>query len=320
MNGGEFKAWRERMGLTQENVAQKFGVSRTTVQNWEGGGGLSPVSQTVEMGCQIWEARLKQENPNLGPVTLVYSDGPMFVNPYGPGSRPAMMDREPYPTNAAAIARVQLLWGREGFHNPLIIEEPGTPLWNVVELQRVVTGNDPSAPTLDRLLHLIAEKVRSNSHLFVQNGPKSFGPTEIRERQQAIEKQADELERLASGGLQAMIDNQLKIEDIFFRLQVFGTRAPDALVSNVAQALEALSTNCTRPAGDCTFLYRECEITWPRLRMFGNKWTVNVASNNPHVMMKLGGRTLVIDDYKSLMGAVQQAVSEVDNRLEHSNG
>jgi hypothetical protein len=44
---------------------------------------MTPIPQAVDMSCEIWEHRLKQENPNLGPVTLVYSDGPMFVNPYG---------------------------------------------------------------------------------------------------------------------------------------------------------------------------------------------------------------------------------------------
>jgi hypothetical protein len=45
-------------------------------------GEATPIPQAVDMSCEIWEARLKQENPDLGPVTLIYSDGPMFVDPY----------------------------------------------------------------------------------------------------------------------------------------------------------------------------------------------------------------------------------------------
>src|ERR1035437_3306350 len=84
MDGKQFRAWRERLGLTQQQVADRMGVTRTTVQNWES---ADAIPQTVEMSCDVWEPRLKQENPNLGPVTLVYSDGPMFVNPYGPRGR-----------------------------------------------------------------------------------------------------------------------------------------------------------------------------------------------------------------------------------------
>src|SRR3974390_321176 len=95
MEAKNFKAWRERMALTQQQVADKFDVARATIQNWEIG--ATQIPRAVDMSCEIWEARLRQENPNLGPVTLIYSDGPMFVSPYGPRARPAMMQQEPYP-------------------------------------------------------------------------------------------------------------------------------------------------------------------------------------------------------------------------------
>src|ERR1700704_1690153 len=128
MDANQFRAWRETFNLTQEDVAQKFQVSRTTVQNWETG--ANPITRAVEMGCEIWSPRLKQEDPDLGPVTLIYADGPMFVDPYGPRRRLAIMQQEPYPTNTAALARVQQLWGRDDFHNAFIIEKAGKPLWN----------------------------------------------------------------------------------------------------------------------------------------------------------------------------------------------
>ena len=100
-------------------------MTRTTIQNWEASAG--PLPPMAEMVVEVWDARLKQENPHIGPVTLIYADGPMFVDPYGPRRRPAMMRQSSYPSNAMALARVQELWGDANFHNPFIIERDGRP-------------------------------------------------------------------------------------------------------------------------------------------------------------------------------------------------
>jgi hypothetical protein len=115
-------------------AGQKFGVTRSTIQNWENES--TPIPGAVETGRQIWEQEFKKR-PDFGPVTLIYSDGPMFVNPYGP-NRLARMQRELYATNAHALERVYNLWGSEDFHSPLIMEESGGIVWNVVELTRKV--------------------------------------------------------------------------------------------------------------------------------------------------------------------------------------
>ena len=91
----------------------------------------------------------------------------MFVDPYGTCRQLAMMQQEPV-TNTAALARVQQLWGREDFHNASIIEKSGKPLWNVVELGRVVDGEDTGAPTLVNLIRGIAQSVRANSAIFAR--------------------------------------------------------------------------------------------------------------------------------------------------------
>ncbi len=317
MNGKEFKAWREGVGLTQQQLADRLKVTRTTIQNWEGE--ATPIPQAVDMSCEIWEARLKQENPDLGPVTLIYSDGPMFVDPYGPRRRLAMMQQEPYPTNTAALARVQQLWDREDFHNAFIIEKSGKPLWNVVELERVVAGEDTGAPTLVNLLRAIAKDVRANSAIFVRSGPRSLTPEEAKKRQQAIEGQADELDRIASSGLRAIIRDQLLIEGAFSKLLALGTKAPDSLVSNVAQALVVFEQNQT-PSESAARLeqggyvvdYKGYEIRYPRIPMFSNKFTVNLCSNNPHLFNKLGGRNIVIDDHRSIEAAIAEAKRHVD--------
>lgn len=281
MNAKEFKRWREGVGVTQQQIAERMGVSRTTIQNWEGA--ATPIPQAVEMSCKIWEARLKQENPDLGPVTLVYSDGPMFVDPYGPRRRPAMMQQEPYPTNTAALARVQQLWNRADFHNPFIIEQSRTPLWNVVELERVVSGDDKGAPTLVNLLRAIATIVRAGSATFVRSGPKMPSLAEARKRQQAIEAEADELDRIAGSGLQTIIRDQLLIEGVFSKLLALGTSAPNSLVSNVAQALVVFERDQTPneaeprlEQGGYVVDYKGYEITYPQIPMYSNVWTVNV--------------------------------------------
>ncbi|MGO9985428.1 MAG: helix-turn-helix transcriptional regulator [Rhodomicrobium sp.] len=317
MNGKEFKEWRERVGLTQQQLADKLRVTRTTIQNWEGTTTLIP--QAVDMCCEIWEARLKQENPDLGPVTLIYSDGPMFVDPYGPRRRLAMMQQEPYPTNTAALARVQQLWGRNEFHNPLIIEKSGTPLWNVVELGRVVDGNDADAPTLVNLLRAIAKNVRANSAAFARSGAKSLAPSEVQARQNEIENQANELDRLAGCGLEIIIRDQLLIEGVFSKLLALGTRAPDPLISNVHQALVVFERNqtSTEPEarlepGGYVLDYKGYEITYPPIPMFSNVWTVNLCSNSRPLLNKLGGRTVVIDDHVSIGNAIAKAKRYVD--------
>ncbi len=241
MQPSELKAWRERVRLTQQEWADKLKVSRMTVINWESGN--TSIPPAVEMSCQVWEARLKQQDPNLGPVTLIYSDGPMFINPYGPRGKLAMMQQEPYPTNAMAIARVQKLWGRNDFHNPFVIEGTGTPLWNAVELGRVVDGTDTGAPTLTNLLRAIALRVRDNSENFVRDGAKMPMPTELKKQKRALERVADELEELADGGLEQILSHQIQIEDAFVRLRSLGSKAPDVLVRNVAQAFVAMELN-----------------------------------------------------------------------------
>jgi hypothetical protein len=312
----DFRAWRERVGLTQQQIADRLGVTRTTIQNWEGA--VTPIPQAVDMSCAVWEARLKQENPNLGPVTLIYSDGPMFVNPYGPRRRPAMMQQEPYPTNTAAIARLQQLWGRDSFHNAFILEQSGAPLWNIVELARVASGEDKGAPTLANLLRAIAMHVRSNSDIFAR-GPKAPTPAQAKERRQAIEAQADELELLAGSGLSAILRDQLQIEGVFSKLLALGTRAPDSLVRNVAQAFVVFEHDRT-PIGSEPRLeqggyvidYKGYEITYTPVPMFPNRWTVNLCSNNPHLLNRLGGRAIVVDDHTSLKAAIAKAMRYVD--------
>jgi transcriptional regulator with XRE-family HTH domain len=138
MTREDFRKWREKLGLSQGEVATRFNLSRNTIQNWESG--ATPLPSTIEGACTVWEDRLKKEKADTGPLTLFYADAPLFIDPYDPRGRMAMLQQEPFPTNAAALARVQRLWGRKDFEGPFIIEKSGAPLWNKIELMRVVDG------------------------------------------------------------------------------------------------------------------------------------------------------------------------------------
>src|ERR1700722_725249 len=178
MDANEFSAWRKRAGITQEELADRWArVTRTTIQNWESG--ATPIPQAVETACATWERRLKQENPTLGPVTLIFADGPMFIDPYGPRRPIAMMHQEPYQSNAAAIARVVELAGHSDFHNPFVIEKSGEDLWNAIELGRVARGKDSGAPTLVNLLRRLAKHVTETSAQYVRSGPKMPSHQEV---------------------------------------------------------------------------------------------------------------------------------------------
>ncbi len=233
MTKEEFRVWRERFGLTQGSIAQKFGVSRNTIQNWESG--LTPLPNMIEGACQVWEDRLKKEMAEIGPVTLFYADGPMFIDPYGPRRRVASLKQEPFPTNAAALARVQRLWGHPDFHGPFIIEKSGAPLWNQIELLRVVDGNDKGAPTLFNTIMKLAAYVKENSHLHVRSGPRTATIAEQQEAKVLTEEIAAELEELAAEVPAGSVQYQ-DVEALLSKLHALGFYPPNRMVGDIAHA------------------------------------------------------------------------------------
>lgn len=62
----DFRRLRQELGLTQAEAARRFGVSRVTIQNWEGG--MSPIPPTAE---SHW-LQIKRQQPGYGPVILHY--------------------------------------------------------------------------------------------------------------------------------------------------------------------------------------------------------------------------------------------------------
>jgi DNA-binding XRE family transcriptional regulator len=244
MDAVAFSTWRKRLGITQEDLAERWaGVTRNTIQNWESGASAIPTA--VETACTVWERRLKQENPALGPVTLVYADGPMFIDPYVPRRRLAMMHQEPLQSNTAAIARVVEMWGRDDFHNAFIIEKSGSDLWNIVELGRVVAGEDAHAPTLPNLLSRLAKHLMETSSLVVRSGPRLPSAKEAKAHRALIETLASKLEDLAKTSRKKAVRYH-DIEDVLNQLRQLGKFPPDALVFGIAQAFGG--SDVSRPA------------------------------------------------------------------------
>jgi hypothetical protein len=236
MTKEEFRAWREKSELSQGDVATRFNLSRNTIQNWEAG--VTALPSTVEGACTVWEDRLKKEMAALGPVTLIYSDAPMFIDPYRPRGRMAMLKQEPYPTNAAALARVMDLWGTDEFHGPFIIERSGEPVWNQVELMRVVRGDDKGAPTLSNTIGKVAEYVRANSEVHAREGAKMATAKKRAEAKTLTEDIADRLDIMAAAehGTIGYAD----FEGVLTQLHGLGFFPPNKLVSDVAHAAHGI--------------------------------------------------------------------------------
>lgn len=234
MTKEELREWRERFDLGQDDIAKKFGVTRNTIQNWEHGATSLPA--VLDDLCKVWEERLEKEMPELGPVVLCYSDGPMFISPYGPRRKLAMLQHKSFPTNAAAIARVRMLWNQPDFHGPFILEQSGKSLWNQVELARVVNGDDKGAPTPRNALAKIATYVMENHTVFAR-GPKVLAPDEVKKRTSNIEAIGKEIMRLAEECEKRTVEYR-EFEERLERLHKLGFFPPERQVGNVAHTIK----------------------------------------------------------------------------------
>jgi hypothetical protein len=237
MNGQDFKAWRTSFDLTQADVADRFGVTRTTVQNWEALPG--PLPNAVNYGLTLWTRTLKQAQPLRGPVTLNYSDGPLFIQPFGPRRPLAMLHQETHPNNAAVLARVQVLAGADGMFNPFVLEEGAHDLWNIVELQRVMVGEDSNAPTLPNMVCRLAAGIRADAPYYVRSGARMATSAEQDKRMRELEALAVVLDSIGKQTMQEVVGQQANIEGIMQQVQTLGLRLRNDLVSGIASACHA---------------------------------------------------------------------------------
>ena len=126
MNGTELRDWRGLLGLTQEQAAKEFEVTRATVQNWEYG--ITAVPRAVELASrQIlrrWKRRLE-----FGPVTLVCSMPPLRAAADEPESLPVFFC-ERYPNNKAALLACSTRIGTRAF----ILDDAKSVIWSGMDL------------------------------------------------------------------------------------------------------------------------------------------------------------------------------------------
>jgi transcriptional regulator with XRE-family HTH domain len=59
MNGQEFRAWRQRLGLTQLQSASRLGVTQRAIAGWEGD--TTPISRQTELAIWAVEQRIELE-------------------------------------------------------------------------------------------------------------------------------------------------------------------------------------------------------------------------------------------------------------------
>ena len=132
MNASEFLSWRKALRYTQEQAAEKLGVSRATIQNWERE--FTRVPTITELACQVLTRRWKKR-PEFGPVALVYADEPLWPEPDCP-SRVLCVQCESYANNEIAIRQALRLSESLGFSNPFLIERDGGIIWTTRDLLR----------------------------------------------------------------------------------------------------------------------------------------------------------------------------------------
>jgi hypothetical protein len=150
-----------------------------------------------------------------------------------------MMKQEPHLSNAAVLARAQMLASSATVYNPFVVEDGGHDLWNVVELQRVIDGEDASAPTLSNLLQHAAAGLRADAPNFVRNGPRLATEEEVNKRIRDVGALAVELERIACQPLLAIVGEQAAVEAVMAQARSLSVRPRDALVNAIAQAIVA---------------------------------------------------------------------------------
>ena len=124
MDKMELRRWRRTLDYSQEETAEKLGIVRGTISNWETG--ATRIPSHIELACHELTRRWKQR-PDFGPVSLVYTVEKE-------SSRTSSLQCALFSNNEAAIKEaIKLL---ENVIPPLIIEDGGGVVWSASELLR----------------------------------------------------------------------------------------------------------------------------------------------------------------------------------------
>ena len=125
--------------------------------------------------------------------------------------------------------------GSSGFYDPFIMGKNSADLlWDTRDLWRECERRK----TAPAALADVANYTRRNSEFFVRNGPRSLTPTETAKRRQRIEALADQIDTLAEGARDGLVEYQ-QFETILGRLHAEGFFPDSDLISGVAKLLLA---------------------------------------------------------------------------------
>ncbi|MGV7219341.1 helix-turn-helix domain-containing protein [Bradyrhizobium sp. UFLA05-112] len=172
---------------------------------------------------------LEKKSPNYGPVLLVVHDGPSK-------GRVAKQQLLEFQTASAAVEQACKDLGTPGYYEPFIMTKDGDLLWDQRELQRECVRRAKGPQSLAAL----AKYVRAHAHLFVQDGPRSFGPAERKRREDHIKAIADEIDELAKRAGNGSVQYQ-QFEEALGALHAADFFPHGQLVSDVAFALEGMT-------------------------------------------------------------------------------
>jgi hypothetical protein len=173
---------------------------------------------------------LSRKDPDYGPVTLVTHDGPAL-------GRVAHQNLTPFVSNRDALRHVCAHIGHAGFHDPFIMgpsrsDQQTDLIWDTRGLQRECERRN----TAPAALTAVADYTRSNSEMFVRNGPRLLTPTETAKHRQRIEALADQIDALAEEARDGAAESR-QFETILGRLHAEGFFPDNELVSTVAKHL-----------------------------------------------------------------------------------
>jgi len=136
-----FKKWRRQLRYTQVVAGEKLGLTRGAIQYWESEHG--PVPRAVELACQEL-LRLSKQQPDFGPVTLLYSDAPIGDD----GS--IMLQSERHPNNESALRSAAVLKRTNILLTAVILEEDGNAVWSGPDLLRELDARKNTAGVDER--------------------------------------------------------------------------------------------------------------------------------------------------------------------------
>src|SRR5262249_9095496 len=139
MDMWDFLKWRRTLRYTQAEAAEKLGVNRATIQNWEKG--VTRISKAAELACNEL-TRFWKQRADFGSVGLIYSEDPIWSQ----SEATSVLRCERFPTNDAAMNRAVTLRQSPQFVSPHIIDRSGSVVWTSAELLHECNRRATEAP------------------------------------------------------------------------------------------------------------------------------------------------------------------------------